>query len=40
VEVQGTAEGKPFTRAELNKLIALGEKGVRALIKKQKEALA
>jgi ribonuclease PH len=39
VEVQGTAEGKPFTRSELGKLLALGEKGIRALIRKQKEVL-
>jgi ribonuclease PH len=39
VEVQGTAEGKPFTRTELGKLLALGEKGIRALIRKQKEVL-
>jgi ribonuclease PH len=40
VEVQGTAEGEPFSRAELNELLALGEKGIRALVKKQKEILA
>jgi ribonuclease PH len=39
VEVQGTAEGEPFSKAELNKLIALGEKGIKALIKKQQELL-
>ncbi len=39
VEVQGTAEGEPFSKAELNKLLALGEKGIKALIKKQKEIL-
>jgi ribonuclease PH len=39
VEVQGTAEGNPFTRAELGKLLALGEKGIRALVRKQKEIL-
>lgn len=39
VEVQGTAEGAPFSKAELNKLLALGEKGIRSLIRKQKEAL-
>jgi ribonuclease PH len=39
VEVQGTAEGEPFSKAELAKLIALGEKGITALIKKQKEIL-
>jgi ribonuclease PH len=40
VEVQGTAEGEPFSRAELDQLLALGEKGIRALVKKQKEILA
>lgn len=39
VEVQGTAEGEPFSKADLNKLLALGEKGIKALIKKQKEIL-
>jgi ribonuclease PH len=39
VEVQGTAEGEPFSKAELGKLLALGEKGIKALIKRQKEAL-
>ncbi|HET7319450.1 MAG TPA: ribonuclease PH [Nitrospirota bacterium] len=38
VEVQGTAEGEPFSKAELGVLLALGEKGIRALIRKQKEA--
>ncbi|MCK9419207.1 MAG: ribonuclease PH [Nitrospirae bacterium] len=40
VEVQGTAEGEPFSKAELTELLALGEKGIRALVKKQKEILA
>ncbi len=39
VEVQGTAEGAPFSKAELGKLLSLGEKGIKALIKKQKELL-
>jgi len=39
VEVQGTAEGEPFSKAELNKLLALGEKGINTLIRKQKEVL-
>ncbi len=39
VEVQGTAEGEPFSKAELGKLLALGEKGIKALIRKQKEVL-
>jgi ribonuclease PH len=36
VEVQGTAEGEPFSKAELTKLLALGEKGIKTLIAKQK----
>jgi len=40
VEIQGTAEGKPFSKTELNKLLALGEKGIKLLIKKQRAALA
>ncbi len=39
VEVQGTAEGLPFSKTDLARLIALGEKGIKTLIKKQKELL-
>ncbi len=39
VEVQGTAEGEPFSKADLAKLLALGEKGIQTLIRKQKEIL-
>jgi len=39
VEIQGTAEGEPFSKAELAKLLALGEKGIKALVMKQKELL-
>jgi len=39
VELQGTAEGKPFSKNELGKLLALGEKGIKALVKKQKDLL-
>jgi len=39
VEVQGTAEGEPFSKDELGKLLALGEKGIKTLINKQKELL-
>ena len=39
VEVQGTAEGEPFSKAQLARLLALGEKGIKALIKKQQEVL-
>ena len=39
IEVQGTAEGDPFTRQEMNKLLDLAEKGINNLIEKQKENL-
>lgn len=40
VEIQGTAEGMPFTRTELNSLLDLAEKGCREIMDKQTEALA
>lgn len=40
VEIQGTAEGVPFTKNRLNKLIDLAEKGVDELIGKVKTTLA
>ena len=40
VEVQGTAEGHTFDRAELNNLLALAEEGIAALASKQKSARA
>ena len=40
VEVQGTAEGAPFTRAEMDALLALADKGIRELIAEQRAALA
>lgn len=39
VEVQGTAEGKPFSRKEMDTLLDLAEKGIGELIAKQKHAL-
>ena len=39
VEVQGTAEGTPFTRAEMDALVELAARGVRELIAAQKSAL-
>ncbi len=39
VEVQGTAEGTPFGRDKLNKLLDLAERGIATLLNKQKEAL-
>ena len=40
VEVQGTAEGHPFTRAELDELLELAKSGIAQLIEKQRAALA
>ena len=40
VEVQGTAEGKPFPRAVLNELLDLGLAGCADLTRLQTEALA
>jgi ribonuclease PH len=39
VEVQGTAEGAPFSEIELNQLLSLAKKGVAELIELQKKAL-
>jgi len=39
VEVQGTAEGAPFSRAELDALLGLAENGIARLIELQKAAL-
>ncbi len=39
VEVQGTAEGTPFSRAELNSLLGLAETGIQRLIALQKAAV-
>ncbi len=40
VEVQGTAEGAPFSRAELDALLELAGAGIRQIIAAQKTALA
>ncbi len=40
VEVQGTAEGEPFTRAQLDALLALAAKGIGELGALQRAALA
>jgi len=40
VEVQGTAEGVAFTRTEMDRLLALADKGIRELIEAQLRALA
>ncbi|MDH5436869.1 MAG: ribonuclease PH [Gammaproteobacteria bacterium] len=39
IEVQGTAEGAPFTEDEMSAMLALAKKGINELLTKQKEAL-
>ena len=39
VEVQGTGEGRAYTREELDKLLSLAESGIESLMAKQTEAL-
>ena len=39
VEVQGTGEGRPFSRQEMEALLAKAEKGIDALISYQKDIL-
>lgn len=40
VEVQGTAEGKPFSRECMGKLMDIGEKGIKELIDLQRESIS
>jgi ribonuclease PH len=40
VEVQGTAEGAPYTRSELDELLSLGEHGIATLLEHQAVVLA
>lgn len=39
IEIQGTGEQSPFSRDDLNELIALGEKGIKNMIQMQKDSL-
>ena len=39
VEVQGTAEGKPFSRETIDELLSLAEKGIKQLFQVQQTAL-
>ncbi len=39
VEIQGTAEGEPFSSAQMDALIALAKQGIAELIAKQKATL-
>ena len=40
VEIQGTAEGEPFTRSQMNQLVDMAEAGIKELIVRQKQVLA
>jgi ribonuclease PH len=40
VEVQGTAEGEPFTRAQMTRLLDLAAGGIATLVARQRESLA
>jgi ribonuclease PH len=40
IEVQGTAEGAPYSRAEMDALLELAERGIRELVARQRAALA
>jgi ribonuclease PH len=40
VELQGTAEGPPFTRTQVDALLALADAGIRDIVSAQKAALA
>ena len=39
VELQGTAEGSPFSREEMDALVTLADRGIRALIAAQRSAI-
>lgn len=39
IEIQGTGEESPFTREDLEELLALAEKGIKQLIEYQKEVI-
>lgn len=39
IEIQGTGEERPFSRADLNELLALAEKGAKQVLQAQKNAL-
>ena len=39
MEIQGTGEGRPFTRQELDEMLNLADKGIKELIALQKSVL-
>ena len=40
IEIQGTAEGVPFTRAQMDAMVELAQNGIRALIAAQRSVLS
>jgi ribonuclease PH len=40
IEIQGTAEGAPFSRAEMDAMVELAQSGIRALVDRQRAALS
>jgi ribonuclease PH len=40
IEIQGTAEGAPFSRAQMDELVDLAQRGIRQLIAQQQAALS
>ena len=40
IEIQGTAEGHAFRRAELDEMLELARRGIGALVERQRVALA
>ena len=39
IEIQGTAEEKPFTRAQVDEMLAIAEEGIQQLIAEQQAVL-
>ena len=39
IEVQGTAEGRPFTREQMDDLLELGRRGIEQLVRLQRQAI-
>ncbi len=39
IEIQGTAEEKPFTRAQVDEMLAIAEEGIKQLIAEQQAVL-
>ncbi len=40
VEIQGTAEGKPFSKASIDSLLTIAEKGIKELFKVQRDIIS